>query len=132
MIQSAGPRGKEAMLAIDPKNLDAKSKEYIAKIRPAIEKASLDSVRPMFVDFPGDATLSDQDVTARLATMEKNFAKDDHANATTILNSGLSADFLISQLIKIRRVTLHRLSDEALSDVEISDALINGLRYWEK
>ena len=36
---------------------------------------------------------------------------------------------LIGQLEGIRARTFYRISDEALSDVEITNAVLNGLRY---
>jgi hypothetical protein len=46
-----------------------------------------------------------------------------------ILDSGPGADYLITSLLKARSLTLYRLFDEALSDLEVTNAIINGLHY---
>jgi hypothetical protein len=61
--------------------------------------------------------------------MLQNFGKNDRTSPLAILNSGLATQMLIQNLIQIRSRTLHRLSDEALSEVERTNYLINALRY---
>jgi hypothetical protein len=58
-----------------------------------------------------------------------NFGKDDRTSPLAILDSGLPGNFLIAQLLEARHRSLYRLSDEALSDLQAKNALINGLRY---
>jgi hypothetical protein len=61
--------------------------------------------------------------------MIAHYGRDDRTNPVAILDSGLESDFLITQLLNVRSRTLYRLSDEALDDVAVTNALINGLRY---
>jgi len=129
MMQSAGPAGRDFMLALAPDKLDERSRQYLTKVRPSVQGVSVQTLRRPFEGIPGDKHLSDAEVKARLGAMIANFGKDDRTSPLAILDSGLSADFLIAELQKVRSQTLFRLSDEALSDVEVTNALINALRY---
>ena len=129
MMRAGGARGREFMLAVAPEKLDARSREYLAKIRPAIEKTSFEAVQDSFAKLPGDTKLTDAEVKARLDAMIASNGQDDRTNPAAILNSGLESGFLIGQLLEVRSRTLYRLSDEALDDVQVTNALINGLRY---
>jgi hypothetical protein len=61
--------------------------------------------------------------------MISNDGKDDRTSPLAFLDSEVGSDTLISSLLKVRAHTLYRLSDEALSDVQVTNTLINGLRY---
>ena len=61
--------------------------------------------------------------------MHAHDGKDDSTRPTDILDATLPRDALIGELVAIRARTFRRLSDEALSDVEMTNALINTLRY---
>ncbi|MGO9935503.1 MAG: hypothetical protein ACLPV8_27345 [Steroidobacteraceae bacterium] len=129
MMQVGGPAGRDFMLKIDPGKLDAQSREYLAKARPAIQAMSFETIRSSFAQATGDKKLSDAEMKLRIDAMMVNFGKDARTSPVAILDSGLSADFLIPSLLKVRSRALYRLSDEALSDVEANNALVNGLRY---
>jgi hypothetical protein len=61
--------------------------------------------------------------------MIAHFGRDDRTNPVAILDSNLESGFLITRLLEVRSHTLFRLSDEALDDVLVTNALINALRY---
>ncbi len=129
MMRSAGPAGRNFLLALDPKPLDSQSKQYLAEIREAAQGVSFEAAKAGFASIQGDQKLPDAEVAVRLDGMIKNNGVDDRTSPLAILSSGLSADLLISKLTTVRSRTLFRLSDEALSDVEVTNALINALRY---
>jgi hypothetical protein len=129
MMQVAGPAGRDYMLRLDPKNLDLQSREYLAKVHSAIQKVSFDTIRDSLSQFPGDKKLTDDEVKLRLKAMMANYGKDDRTNPVAFLDSGVDSDFLIISLVKVRALMLYRLSDEALSDVQVTNTLVNGLRY---
>jgi hypothetical protein len=129
MMQVAGPAGRDYMLKLDPKNLDSQSREYLAKVHPAIQNMSFAAIRDSLSQFPGDKKLPDDEVKSRLNAMMANYGKDDRTNPVAFLDSGVGSDSLIASLRKVRSLMLYRLSDEALSDVQVTNTLINGLRY---
>jgi hypothetical protein len=129
MMQVAGPGGREFMLKVDPQGLEPKAREYLLKVRAAIQGASFEVIRNSFSSFPGDKKLANGEVQSRLEAMIANDGKDDRTSPLAFLDSEVGADTLISSLLKVRSHTLYRLSDEALSDVQVTNTLISGLRY---
>ena len=132
MMQSAGPAGRSFIVSLDASRLDAKSQQYLTKIRKAAQDSSFQSMQAAFSQFPGESKLSDDEVKNRLSAMSQNFGRDDKTSPLAILGSGLNAESLIAELIKIRSRMFFRISDEALSDVQVTNALINALRYRGK
>ena len=59
MMQAAGPAGREYMLSLDTSALDVGAREYISKVRAAIESTTFEKYRTSFVRLPGDAKLAD-------------------------------------------------------------------------
>jgi hypothetical protein len=129
MMQVGGPAGREFMLKLDPNKLDPQSREYLAKIRPAIQGMSFEANRGSVAQAPGDKKLSNAEMKMRIDAMITNYGQDERTSPLAVLDSGLSSDVLIPSLLKARSRTLYRLSDEALSDVEATNAVVNGLRY---
>ncbi len=85
-----------------------------------------------FDTFPGEKTLPPDTVKQRLAGMYENYGQDTRTNPAAILNADLSGDYLITELAKIRSHMFHRISDEALEDVRISNFLIYALLFWQQ
>jgi hypothetical protein len=130
MMRAGGPDGRSAMLEVEDSDLDAQSRDYYAKIRPGIVSTNYASLRKQFSSAPEN--LSNDQVRARLAAMNKNFGKDETTHPSDVLDAKLPTDELVGELVKIRARTFNRLSDEALSDVEMTNLLINTLRYRGK
>jgi len=128
MMKSGGSQGRAAMLAIPAGELDARSREYYPQVRPAVESTSFASLSKQF-GTAGPSRLSADQVKARLADMKAHEGRDESTQPMDILDATLSRDFMIHELVAIRAKTFLRLSDEALSDVEMTNALANALRY---
>lgn len=129
MMMSGGPEGRAVMLAIDPARLDDKARKYYQKTRGDIQKISYDVLSGEFAEFQGDSKLSDAELKKHLAAMYENYGKDNNTNPMAVLNSGLPRQYLSGELARIRARMLYRLSNEALDDVKITNALLNALYY---
>jgi hypothetical protein len=132
MMAVGGPEGRATMLAIGPTEPDAKAKKYYGEIAQKIKESSFDTASLPLSRLPGYKKLSDEEVRVRLQAMYKNYGKDEETHPMAIVNSGLPKAYLIEVLTKIRSRMLYRLSNEALDDVQITNALINALRYRAK
>ena len=132
MMQVAGPAGRSYLLSLGPNKLDARSQQYLAKVRKDIQSTSLESFTAVLSRAPGEQHLSDAEVLKRLDLMVRNLGVDDKTSPMAVLNSGLPDKVLIDKLMVIRSRTLFRLSDEALSDVEANNMLLVALRYRGK
>jgi hypothetical protein len=129
MMTMGGPEGRDAMLALDVEGFDAESREYYARVRPAIESVSYGALSGQFDSFPAPAQLTDGELRLRLAMMFENYGVDDELSPRTLLVSSLDTAVLVAELTRIRDRMFLRLSDEALSDVKLTNALLNTLRY---
>ena len=132
MMKTGGREGRAAMLAVDAKELEAKSQEYLQRIRPMIEATSYETLRKQFSRGGDFKPLADDAVKKRLADMYENNGKDENTDPRAILDSSLPRTFLITELVRIRARMFRRLSDEALSDVQATNAILNVLYYKEK
>ena len=119
-----GKEGKEFLLSCNIENYDEKLKKYFKEARPEISASSFEQHKSIFADSPGKPKASPTELKEILSRMYNNYGV-----ALVVLNSELPADFLIAELIKIRSRMFHRLSDEALHDIKMTNLLINALQY---
>ncbi|MGZ5763539.1 MAG: hypothetical protein ACXWHZ_09625 [Usitatibacter sp.] len=132
MMLVGGPQGRDFLLALDPAAFDTKSREYFARVKAEVAAANYEKMRGAFAGFPGDARLDGEEIRARLSAMIANAGRDDRTAPQAFLESDLPTSFLIGQLQRVRQSTFQRISDEALTDVKITNALMTALRYKEK
>jgi hypothetical protein len=132
MMVNGGPQGRAAMLRLDPTRLDAQSRQQYDKVRPAIEAQGYAQLRKKFDQFTGDQKLDDDALKQRLAAMYESYGKDSRLNPQALLDSGLPKGFLIDELSKIRTRMFSRIASETLSDIELTNAVLNTLRYRDR
>lgn len=131
MMGSGGPKGRAAMLEVNPRDLDEQSREYFAKVRPAIEATDYKRLRPQ-KDSRTGAKSSDAKVRAQLTALKQDGSRGEMPNPLDILDAKIPTGELVSELEAIRSRTLRRLSDEALSEVQMINAIINALHYRDE
>ena len=73
--------------------------------------------------------MADDKLKQQLAAMYDNFGKDSRLNPQALLDSGLSKDYLIGELTKIRARMFTHADNQTLSDIELTNAVLNALRY---
>lgn len=129
MMVNGGPQGREAMLGIDPAQLDAQAREQYQKVKPAIEAQNYAQLRPKFDQFTGEKNVDPEQIKRQLQAMIDNYGKDTRLNPQAILDSSLPKDYLIEQLTRIRARMFTQLVNQTLSDVELTNAVLNTLRY---
>ncbi len=131
MMRTGGPQGRSFMLSVNPKDFDIKSQQYYAKVRKDIEAVSYQTLSAQF-SGAGKSALTDKELKQRLAAMYENYGKDKDTEPSAILNSSLPKNFLISEIQRIRSRMFYRLSDEALDDVQMTNAILNALYFKQK
>jgi hypothetical protein len=129
LMATGGPKGRAMLLEVKPKDLDGESRSYYEQIKGDVESTDYDAVSKSLSMFPGDSRLGDDEVRKRLSAMIANHGRDDRTAPKAILDSKLPRDFLVVQLVQVRRAALTRISDEALDDVKVTNALMNALYY---
>jgi hypothetical protein len=132
MMLTGGPTGREFLLGLDPAALDPKSREYFAKVKGDIAATGYKEMKAALAGLPGETNLPATEVRARISAMIANAGKDDRTSPRAILDADLPPSFVIGQMMRVRQATFQRISDEALSDVKITNALLTALRYKEK
>lgn len=129
MMDVGGPNGRATMLAINPDDFDAKAQEYYAQIKPSIESTNYDALKKALMSQPDVARVSDNELKRRLGAMYANYGRDTSTSPADIFNSTLPNTYLVGELSRIRTRMFYRLSDEALDDVQVTNAILNTLRY---
>ena len=129
MMTAGGPQGRATMLALPIGSFDAKSQQQYAKVRRDIEETTYDKLQERFKGQSNPVRVSDGELEKRLSSMYLNYGKDDKTSPREFLLSGLPKTYLIKELSRIRTRMFYRVSDEALSDVKVTNALLNTLYY---
>ena len=129
MVQVGGPSGKDIILNIDADKLDQKSQQHYDKMIQPISAMSFGMMKEMFAKFPGDSTLTNEELKKRLLDMYDNYGRDENTNPIAYLKSDLPKDYLLEELSKIKSRMFYRISDESLRNVQFINFLINTLYY---
>jgi len=125
LARTGGPQGRDVLLALDAKALQGKSREFFAQIQPQLKGMSYEKMRGQRSETP----VSDEQVRQRLQTLYERYGQHDDLQPSDILYSNLPKQQLIDELTRIRERTFLRISDEALADLEITNSVLNTLRY---
>jgi hypothetical protein len=132
MMKTGGPDGRASMLGLNPKDLDTQSQQFLQKVGPRIEATTFEALRKPFITGGNVAPLNEETVKKRLAAMYENNGKDEVTEPSAILDSTLPRTFLVNELLRIRTRMFRRLSDEGLTDVVGTNAILNALYYRAK
>jgi hypothetical protein len=140
LMTMGGPQGRWLVLGVNPKELDARSREYYVKIRKLAEETTFNELRHRFgapgsMAWAGDEEperMPDEELKKRIAAMNAGYGRDVRVSPAAILDSGLPREFLVEQLTRTRGMLLRRVAGEVPADVQRTNALINALRYREK
>jgi hypothetical protein len=132
LIRFAGPAGKDFLQSVSAEKCDQETRRQWEQYHKLLNGRSFDSImkelRPIEA---GEKTIPENVLKVRLRLMYENYGKDHETNPLALLRSTLPARFLVDQLIAIRSRMLHRVSDEALHDVQTTNRLIEALMYRE-
>lgn len=138
LLRSGGPQGRDALLAFDPRQLEGKPLEFYRQIQPQLRETSFATLREQLDELPASAAgqpqtprprLDDASLSQRLEEVYQHYGRYENVQPAEIAASALPADFLIAQITRIRERSFQRVSGEALGDIDVSNALLNTLRY---
>lgn len=128
LIRHGGERARKFLLETPVTDKERAFQEYYASVRLDLEAPIYENAA---CELRGDTRkeprglLTRADLDALFQKWESNYGKEEGASPLQVLNSAGAAD--AARFVHIRSLMLHRLSDEALSDVRITSALISGL-----
>ena len=130
LIRAGGPMGRFFLLGVNPATLDARTREYYTKVRKPIQDTTFAQLAKPF-DTEAKASLPDEEMKRRFAAMNSGYGSGVRIPPDAILHSRLPREFLIEQLMRARERSLRRLTASSLTDVQLTDALLNALYYRE-
>jgi hypothetical protein len=131
LIRAGGPQGRFFLLGVNPRTLDARTRDYYAKIRKGVQDTSFAELAKAF-DTQAHARLPDEELKRRLAALNSGYGSGERVPPEAIVRSTLPRAFLVEQLQRSREGALRRLTPSSLADVRVTDALLNALYYREK
>ncbi|UMR29745.1 hypothetical protein MJ904_22305 [Massilia sp. MB5] len=140
LLRSGGPQGRDALLAFDPRQLEGKPRQFYEQIQPQLRETSFATLREQLDELPvapsagGKAQnsrpgLDDAGMRLRLNEVYEHYGRYENVQPAEIATSTLPGDFLIGQIARIRERSFLRVTGEALSDIDMSNTLLNTLRY---
>ena len=131
LIRAGGPQGRFFLLGVNPATLDPKTREYYTKVRKPIAETGFAQLAKPF-ETEGKVRMPDAEVKQLFAAMNSGYGSAVRMPPEAIVHSTLPREFLIEQLVRARERSLRRLTASSLSDVQLTDALLNALYYREK
>jgi hypothetical protein len=130
MMRTGGPDGRDAVFAMLGFIEDEHSRAYVEKVLSAVKRTNGESLAKQVQDMGEESKIvSDEEVERHIQIMLENKGHDPNLHPATVLNSGLDSDYLLRQLMEIRRRMFWRLTPESLDDIAITNHLINTVRY---
>lgn len=131
LVAVGGPRGRERLLAFDAGRLDERARRYYQDVLPDVRAIDAASLRAAFAGVDGDGRLSPEAARERLRAMARDGAHDERTAPLAILDAGLPPGELVALLRDVRRAALRRVSDEALLEVKLANAMMNAVFHKE-
>lgn len=131
LMTVGGPEGRRRLLAFDASRLDERARGYFRDVLPDVKAVDAASLRAPFAGVEGDGKLSPEAARARLEAMAREGAHDERTAPLALLDSGLASAELVRLLREVRRAALRRVSDEALLEVKLANAMMNAVFHKE-
>lgn len=130
LMTLGGAEGRQALQAFDAKDFASPEQLRLATARQAIPKMSFAAVRE---EVGGSVTVKPaSELRERFARMIEDLGRDDSFEQRFVLDSDLPRAELTEWLRATRAAQLRRQSNEALSDVKITNSLILALSLRER
>jgi hypothetical protein len=130
LAKAGGPQGRFLLLGLNARALDARTQAYYNGIRKSLEHTTFAELAKPF-ETAENLRLPDAEVRRRLAAMNSGYGSGERVPPEALLHSGLPRAFLIEQLTRARERLLRRIAANTLTDVQLTDALLNALYYRE-
>lgn len=132
MMRLGGNRGLQAVLTLNPENLDKKSSDYLKSILSDIKKVDFQfHVQSIKAISGSRVPVADKDLKERLQVMYENYGVDHELHPIIILESKLPKKYLLGEMKRIRTRMFYRTNKHGLDDVVITNMVINALQFKE-
>lgn len=132
LMEVGGPAGRAAVLEARAEHLDAESKQYLERIRAAVQEVDYELLKESVMAMDRESPmLADAELAERLRAYAQT-GVDYELNPGNLLVSHLPTESLIAQLKAIRARALWRLNQHGLEDMRITNRIMNALQYRDR
>lgn len=121
LLRAGGPQGRQALLALKPQGLSKEAVEFFTPIRQQLARQPAPQA--------GQGKVPDSEVRRQLDALEASNGSYDGVDPAAIVQSRLPKQELTERLTRIRERSCVRVTNEALSDIETTSALLNAISY---
>jgi hypothetical protein len=124
LMRAGGPQGRQVLLAFKPQGISKEAFEFFGPIRQQLAQQPAPQA--------GKGQTPDSEVRRQLDALEANNGRYDGMDPAAIVQSRLPKAELLERLTRIRERSYARVTNEALSDIETTSALLNAVQYRDR
>ncbi|UGQ48842.1 hypothetical protein [Massilia endophytica] len=139
MLRAGGVEGRAELEKLDPRKLQGKQRDLALELRAQARAATFEALADQLRESPqaGAAQrrqprLDEASARAALADIYANYGRYQDVQPADLVQSMLPKEQLMEELLRIRERSYLRVSGEALADIDLTNTLINTLRYRDR
>lgn len=144
MLRAGGPEGRAELQKIDPRKFEGKQRELAFEMYSQARDMNFESLAVQLSEAPqtpssaSNATtrkprrIDEATTRAALNEIYENYGRYQDVQPADLVQSQMPVQELMQQLLRIRERSYLRVSGEALTEIDLTNTLINTLRYRDK
>jgi len=144
MLRAGGPEGRAALERIDPRKFEGKQREFAFEMYSQARAMNFESLATQLFEAPQTPSstanadsrkprrMDEATTRAALAGIYDNYGRYQNVQPADLVQSQMPKQELMNELLRIRERSYLRVSGEALTELDLTNTLINTLRYRDK
>jgi hypothetical protein len=144
MLRAGGPEGRAELEKIDLRKFEGKQRELAADMRSQARGMDFASLSMQLFEAPQTPSstanviarkplrLDEARTRAALNEIYENYGRYQDVQPSDLVQSQMQKQELMKELLRIRERSYLRVSGEALTEIDLTNTLINTLRYRDK
>lgn len=144
MLRAGGSEGRAALEQIDPRKFDGKQREFAFEMYSQARAMNFETLATQLfeapqtpsstanADSPKPRRMDEAATRAALAEIHDNYGRYQNVQPADLVQSQMPKQELMNELLRIRERSYLRVSGEALTELDLTNTLINTLRYRDK
>lgn len=138
LLRAGGPQGRDALRAFDPRGLQGKALEFYRQTRGQLDRMTFAALADQLVEqgeerapaaSPAVRGLDAAAARQALDRLSASYGSYEGIAPAALARAALPKQALIDELIRVRERSLLRVSSETLADVDVTNTLINTVRF---
>jgi len=144
MLRAGGPEGRAALEQVDPRKFEGKQREFAFEMYAQARAMNFESLATQLFEAPQTPSstanadsrkprrMDEATTRAALAEIYENYGRYQNVQPADLVQSQMPKQELMNELLRIRERSYLRVSGEALTELDLTNTLINTLRYRDK